>query len=28
VLTADRDFAALALGYQLPAVHFAITITK
>ena len=28
VLTADRDFAGLALGYQLPSVHFAITITK
>ena len=28
ILTADRDFAGLALGYQLPSVHFAITVTK
>lgn len=28
ILTADRDFPGLALGYQLPSIHFAITITK
>ncbi|MBU6313851.1 MAG: hypothetical protein KJS70_02340 [Actinomycetales bacterium] len=28
ILTADRDFPGLALGYQLPSVHFAITVTK
>lgn len=28
VLSADRDFAGLALGYQVPAFHFAITVTK
>jgi hypothetical protein len=28
VLTYDRDFAGLALGYQVPAFHFAINITK
>ncbi|MBC7462648.1 MAG: hypothetical protein H7227_00090 [Actinobacteria bacterium] len=28
VLSFDRDFAALALGYQIPAYHFAITIVK
>lgn len=28
VLSADRDFAGLALGYQIPAYHFAITIVK
>ena len=28
VLSADRDFAGLALGYQVPAIHFAITVTK
>jgi len=27
-LTFDRDFAGLALGYQIPAFHFAINITK
>jgi hypothetical protein len=28
ILTADRDFPGLALGYQLPSIHFAITVTK
>lgn len=28
VLTFDRDFAGLALGYQIPAFHFAINIVK
>ena len=28
VLSSDRDFAGLALGYQIPSFHFAITITK
>ncbi|CAB4707076.1 unannotated protein [freshwater metagenome] len=28
VLTFDRDFAGLALGYQIPAFHFAINIKK
>jgi len=28
VLTFDRDFAGLAFGYQIPAFHFAINITK
>lgn len=28
VLSADRDFAGLALGYTVPTIHFAITITK
>lgn len=28
ILTADRDFLGLALGYQLPSIHFAITVTK
>lgn len=28
VLTNDRDIPGLALGYQPPAVHFAITVTK
>ena len=28
VLSADRDFPGLALGYQIPTVHFAITIVK
>lgn len=28
VLTFDRDFPGLALGYQIPAFHFAITIKK
>lgn len=28
VLSADRDYAGLALGYQIPAYHFAITIVK
>ena len=27
-LTSDRDNAGLAVGYQIPAYHFAITITK
>ena len=27
-LTSDRDNAGLAIGYQIPAYHFAITITK
>ncbi len=27
-LTSDRDFPGLALGYQVPSLHFAITITK
>jgi hypothetical protein len=28
VLSSDRDFAGLALGYQIPVFHFAITVTK
>jgi hypothetical protein len=28
VLTFDRDFAGLAMGYQIPAFHFAINIKK
>ncbi len=28
VLSSSRDFPGLALGYQLPTLHFAITITK
>ena len=28
VLSSDRDFPGLALGYQVPTLHFAITITK
>lgn len=28
LLSADRDFPGLALGYQVPSMHFAITITK
>ena len=28
VLSSDRDFAGLALGYQVPSIHFAITVTK
>ena len=28
ILTANRDFPGLALGYQLPSIHFAITIVK
>jgi hypothetical protein len=28
ILTADRDFPGLALGYQLPSIHFAINIVK
>ena len=28
ILTADRDFPGLALGYELPSIHFAITVTK
>jgi hypothetical protein len=28
ILSADRDFAGLALGYTVPAIHFAITVTK
>lgn len=28
VLTFDRDFAGLALGYQIPAFHFSIRVTK
>ena len=28
VLSSDRDFAGLALGYQIPSIHFAITVTK
>lgn len=28
VLSSDRDFPGLALGYQVPSLHFAITITK
>ena len=28
VLSSDRDFPGLALGYQIPSFHFAITITK
>jgi hypothetical protein len=28
VLSADRDFPGLALGYQVPSMHFAITITR
>ena len=28
VLSSDRDFPGLALGYQIPSIHFAITIVK
>ena len=28
ILTAGRDFPGLALGYQLPSIHFAITVVK
>jgi len=28
ILSSDRDFPGLALGYQVPSLHFAITITK
>jgi hypothetical protein len=28
LLSSDRDDPGLALGHQLPVVHFAITITK
>ena len=28
VLTSDRDFPALALGYQIPSYQFSITVTK
>ena len=28
ILSADRDFAGLALGYTVPSIHFAITVTK
>lgn len=28
ILSADRDFAGLALGYTVPSIHFAITIKK
>jgi hypothetical protein len=28
VLSSDRDFAGLALGYQLPVIHFGLTIVK
>jgi hypothetical protein len=28
VLTSDRDFPGLALGYQVPSIHFAITVVK
>ena len=28
VLTFDRDFPGLAIGYQIPAFHFAINIVK
>jgi hypothetical protein len=28
ILSADRDFAGLALGYTVPSIHFAITIVK
>jgi hypothetical protein len=28
VLTSDRDFPGLALGYQVPTVHFTITVVK
>lgn len=28
VLSSDRDFAGLALGYQIPVFHFAITVVK
>ena len=28
ILSADRDFAGLALGYTVPSIHFAITVVK
>ena len=28
ILSGDRDFAGLALGYTVPSIHFAITVTK
>jgi hypothetical protein len=28
ILSSDRDFAGLALGYQLPTVHFMIEVVK
>jgi hypothetical protein len=28
MLSANRDYPGLALGYQVPSIHFAITIVK